>query len=248
MALIRSGSLYDFSIRAKPGVLDQKHYLRNLKTFNALKEVSKILEPDSFELSTSNEQRGLILKSITLTECFEGILGNLFDKTNDVYFLCWVWDLSGNPIIQYPSAGYTPENALIRLKVGNLREFDGTGINLFPKRFIKGGLAIRIQIWESEQSSCNFEKILTKVSGVISKSELNRLISSISGAEAISANTINLIEQAYIELTKSINNILEENSNDYVDYYEGYFASDSAWSPGEDISLANSARIVLSKH
>ena len=213
-----------------------------------LKEITRTVEPDSFELITSNESRGLTLKSIFLTEGFEGMLGNLFNTTNEVYFIAWAWDLSGKSIILYPGEGFKPEDVMIRLKAGRLREFIGEGINLFPKRKIKGGLAIRIQIWESDQEIRNFGKTLEETANTIQNSQLNNLLSLISTASGVSGATITLIEQASIELAKLIGTILKANGNDYVDFFEGYYASDDTWVKEEEEYEGNSSKITLIKY
>ena len=248
MALIKSGNLYDFSVSPKESILQHKSYFRNYKDFNMLKEVTRNIEPESFELITSQESRGLTLKSIFLTEGFEGMLGNLFHSTNEVYFIAWAWDLSGKPIVQYPGAGVKPENVLIRLKAGRLREFIGEGINLFPKRKVKGGLAIRIQLWESDQNVRNFGKTLEETATTIQNSQLSNLLSLISAASGVSGATITLIEQASIELAKLIGTVLQANGDDYVDFFEGYYASDDNWKKEEEEYEGNSSKITLMKY
>ena len=248
MALIKSGNLNDFSVSPKESILQHKSYFRNYKNFNVLQEITRTVEPDSFELIISNESRGLTLKSIFLTEGFEGMLGNLFNTTNEVYFIAWAWDLSGKSIILYPGEGFKPEDVMIRLKAGRLREFIGEGINLFPKRKIKGGLAIRIQIWESDQEIRNFGKTLEETANTIQNSQLNNLLSLISTASGVSGATITLIEQASIELAKLIGTILKANGNDYVDFFEGYYASDDTWVKEEEEYEGNSSKITLIKY
>jgi hypothetical protein len=248
MALIETGSLRDFSVKPKESVLKQKPFLKSVKTFNILKEVTKTLAPDAFELITSTDQRGVALKSILLKEDFEGILANVFNPVNEVYFVAWSWDLSGQPVVQYPGVNFAPENVIIRLKSGKLREFIGEGINLFPKRKVTGGIAIRIQIWESDQDTRNFGKILSETADTIQKSELGQLLSLISLASGVSGATIALIEKASIELAKLIGTVLKANSDDYVDFFEGYYPSDKDWKVGEDSYEGNSSKIFLSKY
>ena len=155
------------------GVLIQRPFLKGLTSFRALSEVTRLLEPKSFEVSSSTDKRGLALKSIELTEGFEGFLGNLFDKTNEVYFLAWTWDMSGQPVNKYPGDGVDPETVKFNLKVGNVREFVGDGIILFPKREVKGGIGVHIQLWESDKdiqnigNTCMLERSLPEKSAPI---------------------------------------------------------------------------------
>lgn len=74
------------------------------------------------------------MKAIKLLQGFEGFLQNLLNKDNEIYFLAWCWDLSGQPVFQYPAEGSQPESSIFKVRVGKLREFIGEGINLFPAR------------------------------------------------------------------------------------------------------------------
>jgi hypothetical protein len=146
MALIKVGSINSFAVTAKESVIEKKKFLGSIRTFADLSEVSRDIAPNSFDLITSSDQRGLAIKSITLTEGFEGFLLNLFaSTTNEVYFVAWAWDLSGEMINQYPGAKVEAKDVLIPLKVGKVREFIGSGINLFPKRVVKGVLQLEFR-------------------------------------------------------------------------------------------------------
>jgi len=248
MALIKVGSINSFAVTAKEAITKEKNFLSGIRTFADLSEVSRKIAPNSFDLITSANQRGIGIKSITLTEGFRGFLGNLFDATNKVYFVAWAWDLSGESVNLYPGSGVEANEVLIPLKVGKLREFIGSGINLFPKRKIKGGIAVRIQIWESDQDIRTFGKVMADTADAIQKSELNNLLSLISIATGVTGATITLIKDASIELAKVIGTILQSNGDDYVDFFEGYYPSDQQWAPSNDSYNGNSSVLVLNKY
>ena len=74
MALIKVGSINNFAVTAKEPVIKKNPFLKGIRTFAALNELSGEFTPDLFELITSTDQRGVAIKSIKLTEGFEGFL------------------------------------------------------------------------------------------------------------------------------------------------------------------------------
>ena len=248
MALIKVGSINSFAVNAKEAATKERAFLRGIRTFAELGEVSRDVPPNSFDLITSTNQRGLAIKNIKLTEGFEGFLLNLFNTTNEVYFAAWAWDLSGAPINQYPGASVNSQDVLIPLTVGKVREFIGQGINLFPKRLVKGGIAVRIQLWESDQDIRIFGKAMSDTADAIQKSTLNNLLSLISTATGVTGATIALVKEASIELAKIIGTILQSNGDDYVDFFEGYYAADQIWTVGNETYNGNSSVLTLNKY
>lgn len=248
MALIKVGSINDFSVAVKSTTKSKNLSLRGIKTFAELSEISKSVEPDSFELFTSADERAIGLKKLELTEGFEGFLQGMLNPTNELYFVVWAWDLSGQPIYQYPGTNTNSTDVIIPLKVGRVKDFLGQGLNIFPKRKVKGGIAVRIQLWESDQSIRNFGKAMSDTADAIKKSELTNLISLVSLVTGVAGATVTLIKDAAIELAKIIGTILQANGDDYVDFFEGYYAADQNWLIGDDVSTGNSSIITLNKY
>lgn len=248
MALIKVGSINNFSVSAKEDSIQRKPFLKGIRSVSELNEVSRDITPDLFELSTSAEPRGLALKNIKLTEGFEGFLQEYLNTKNEIYFVAWAWDLSGQPVNLYPGQNFEPKDVLIPITVGTIREFIGEGINLFPKRTVKGGIAIRIQLFESDENTRNLGKTMVDTAEAISKSNLNNLLSLISLASGVTGVTVNLIKEASIELAKAIGIILQTNGNDYVDFFEGYYASDQPWATAEEVYQGNASVIMLNKY
>ena len=248
MTLIKVGSINDFAVKAKENVLKEKSFLKGINTFLSLNEVSRDIPPNSFELITSSDQRGIGLHSIELKEGFEGFLQNYLNSTNEIYFVAWSYDFSGQPVNFYPGVNANSEDVMFPMKVGTLKEFFGEGINLFPKRQVKGGIAIRIQIWESDAKVRNFGKAMIETADAIKKSGLNNLLSLISLGIGVPGATITMVEEAAIELAKVIGIILKTNGDDYVDFFEGYYASDKIWEIGEDAKSGNSSILTLNKY
>lgn len=248
MALIKVGSISNFAVSAKEPVIKQNPFLKGIRTFSALNEISKEFTPDLFELTTSTDQRGVAIKSIKLTEGFEGFIQKYLNPTNEIYFVAWAWDLSGQPVNLYPGQSFSSQDVIIPIKVGSVREFIGQGIELFPKRRIRGGIAIRIQLWESDQNVRNFGKAMTETADAIKKSDLSNLLALLSTATGITGVTLNLIKEASIELAKVIGLILQTNGDDYVDFFEGYYASDQIWTTADETYEGNSSVLTLSKY
>jgi len=248
MALIQRGSFDAFSARVAAPVRAGRPNLDRLRTLSEVVEATRAVQPASLEFEVSSDRRGLALKSLKLTRGFEGFLQNLFNPTNEVYFLAWSWDLSGAPVFVYPGDTATPQTCIIPLKPGDVREFLGTGIVLFPARQVTGGIAIRIMIWESDQGASDFGKTMREVANTVKASKLNNLLSllsSLSSATGVTTATISLVKDAAIELADAIGKILQANSDDYVDFYEGYYPASEPWTPGDEMHRGNASEIVL---
>jgi hypothetical protein len=248
MALIKVGSINNFSVTAKKEAIHKNESIEKVTTFTELSQVSRSVKPNSFELITSTDKRGLGLKKIKLEKDFGGFLNNLFGSTNNIYFIAWAWDLSGEPVNLYPGEDVNAETVLIPIKAGNLREFIGDGIPLFPKREVKGGIAVRIQVWESDKEIRHFGKAMSDTAEAIKKSKLNNILSLIAAGTGVSGLTITLVKDAAIELAGIIGTILQTNGDDYVDFFEGYYASDQKWIKNEETYQGNSSQLTLEKY
>lgn len=248
MALIKEGLINNFSVEKASALPMGPPSLSDVKTFAELAEVARKTPQDAFRLMESKETRGVGIKSIQLTESFEGFIGNVFNPTNDLYFVALAYDLSGEPVFQYPGKDVDPQSVRIPIKVGKVREFIGEGIDLFPKRNVVGGIALRIQIWESDQSTRDFGKVMGDIADRVAGSQLTNVLSLISLATGVSGATIELVEKASVELMKVIGGILQANSDDFVDFFEGYYAADQDWILGKDTYTGNSSIITLDKY
>ncbi|HEX3047505.1 MAG TPA: hypothetical protein VHY08_22325 [Bacillota bacterium] len=199
------------------------------------------------EFPQSVTPRGLALKALKLSQGFEGFLQHLFNPTNKVFFLCLAWDLSGAPVVSYPGSAVPVESCIIPMKVGNVREFLGAGVLLFPARIITAGLAVRIQLWESDHDARRFGKTMEEVASAITNSKLSNLLSMISLATGAPGATIALVKNASLELMTLVGKILQANSDDYVDFYEGYFPANGAWSAGTEHYAGHASEIHLTR-
>ncbi len=247
MALINNGSFDSFSVKAKYKIVSSFPELKGIKSLAEAYEVRReIVEKDPFDLSMSSDSRGLGIRSIILTEGFEGFLQNIFNKKNEIYFVSWAWDLSGKPIFAYPGESVDVDDIRIILKAGNIREFIGEEINIFPKRKVKGGMAVRIQIWENDKDIRDAGDTILNVTNTIENSSLNNVLSGIEKF-GLHTSTISLIKEAALELSKLVGAILKTNNNDFVDFYEGYYPADSEWFKEDNPYTGNSSKIVLRK-
>ena len=248
MAVIKHGSFDNFSATVRAEERESRAALNELRTFSLLRETTRDIQPVPVEFGISNPPRGLALKSIKLTQGFEGFFQSLLNKENEVYFLSWAWDFSGNPPELYPGVGVKTENCIIPLKTDQEREFLGAGILLFPPKFITAGLAIRIHLWESNHKVRDLGKTIQEVVNVIKTSELNNHLSLISVATGlITGTTIDIIKNAAPKLAEAIDKILQANSDDYVDLYEGYYPAAVPWTTGDEIHRGHASEITLTR-
>lgn len=247
MALIQHGSMDDFSASVAAPVLATRPTLGGLRTLANLREATRTIQPVPLAFDVSSAPRGLALKSLKLTQGFDGFLGNIFNSTNEVYFLAWSWDLSGAPVVEYPGSNANASNCIIPLNVGQTREFLGAGVLLFPARQVTAGLATRIMLWESDQDTRDFGKAMSEVANTIKSSALNNLLSLVSLATGATGATTSLIKDAAIELADAIGKILQANSNDYVDFYEGYYPAADAWAQGDERHQGHASEISLTR-
>lgn len=247
MALIQRGSFDTFSARVDQNALLSHPALGAFHTLAAVREATRSVQPATLEFTVSSAARGLALKSLLLSKGFEGILQGLFNPEHKVYFLAWAWDLSGAPVVEYPGAAASAATCLIPLKVGQLREFMGAGIALFPARKITAGLAIRIMIWESDQDVRDFGKAMSEVASAVKASDLNNILSLVGAMAGATSATVNLVKNAAIELADVIGKILQANSDDYVDFYEGYYPAAEPWLPGDERHEGSASGITLTR-
>ena len=247
MPIITTGSLSDFSITPTAAAYESIAAADDVDTFGVLAEITRDAPANLFKFDVSAEHRGLAMASLRLDPGFQNFLARLFKKTSDIYFLAWCWDMSGEPATVYPGAAAAPTSVLIPMKAGSIREFIGAGALLFPARAVTAGLAVRVQIWESAQGTRDFGKTLSTVADAIQKSELNSLLTVIGTLTGVATATVALIEQAALELGKVIGNVLQASSDDYVDFYEGYFPAAAPWVHGNVSYSGTSSQITLNQ-
>lgn len=248
MALIEQGSFDQFAVSFKPPAFEKADRVRGFETFRSVRQATRLVQSTPLDLEVSKTNCGLGLKSIKLHEDFGGFLQNFFDPKSNIYFLCWSWDLSGSPVTVYPGEGVPVEQVVIPMKPGKIREFIGTGILLHPARKITSGLAVRMNIWESDRNIRDVGKTFVDVAETIQNSKLNALLSLVTVSTGVPGVTVELIKQASLELTSVVGNILKANSDDYVDFFEGYYPASQSWiSSEEETSHGYACEITLKK-
>lgn len=248
-ALIRTGSWHDFNVspHIAPTMKAKHGSLESMRTLRQIANATRELQPLQVELKRSSDDRGLALKSLKLMKGFDGYLRGVFNPTNEIYFVSWAWDLSGSAPFMHPATGTAPDSLIIPMKAGHLREFIGAGINLFPARKVVSGLAVRMMIWESDSKTRKLGETLQRVSKEIQESKLTNLLSLIATAASVPTATVNLVYEASLELGQIIGQVLKNNSDDYVDYYEGYYPVEHAWKSGTEEYSGNATEIVFQR-
>ena len=187
--LISKGSINDFTVR--PTVLTklhqssfQKQMGNNLYTKN-IDGISPIIdEIESLPFESDTMVGEVFLKELTLRKNFEGTLANLFKPNttiNEVYFLVWSWDLSGNKFFTYPYKDTNVDEWIKPMKKNDTAKFmHGDGLPIFPKGEIKNGVGIHIEVWESDKDiRIAGEKIL-EVKETIDNSDLTKIITGLT--------------------------------------------------------------------
>lgn len=235
--LISKGSINNFAIQ--PTVLAELHelpfqkLLRNnldTKNFSEINHAIDIMDMMSFGSDTIVGD--VFLKELTLRKNFEGTLANLFkprQTQNEVYFLVWSWDLSGNKFYVYPSEGVNADEWIKPMKKDDTSVFmHGDGLPIFPRGEIKNGVGIHIEVWESDKGIRKAGEKLLKAKKAINDSDLIKIT---AGLTTITAPNLALIEKATSVLSGMIGNILKANGDDHIALFEGYFEVDK-WRVG----------------
>lgn len=247
MALIKVGSLDDFSVVALESAAKALSHAKRVDTFSVLAEVSNKAPQKSFDFRVSKDHRGLALQSLQLKKEFQTFLARLFNKKSKIYFLAWAWDMAS--LSHYPGMNADPSSCLIPLKAGELREFIGAGAVLFPPRPISAGLALRVQIWESHQKLRDFGKVMSKIASAIDGSDLSTILIGLAAAPATggASAAISLMAPAAQKLAQAVGDILKESADDVVDYFEGYFPAAEPWPTGSERHNGQGTTIVLKR-
>lgn len=237
MALIQKGFMGELSATntSKP----------NFKTFSQLNEATRTIQPTSVKFIESAEERGMAISSIKLKKDFEDFLHNIFSHENELYIVSWAWDFSGEAPCFYPGKDAQPDDCIIPIQVDRPRDFVGAGRLLFPSRKVTAGLAIRIMLWESDKQARNFGKAMIEVANTIKTSKLTNILSLISAGTGITGATITTTAAAADELAQCIGLILQANSDDYVDCFEGYYPASAPWKTGTVAYKGYASEITL---
>jgi hypothetical protein len=103
-------------------------------------------------------------------------------------------------------------------------------------------------IWECDQNLRDLGNTLKVISTTIKGSPLNDLLKQLALAGGLSTATFALAETAAIELTGLLSALLRKNSDDYVDFFEGFFPAHLPWVAGTEVSKGYGCNIELSKY
>jgi hypothetical protein len=104
-----------------------------------------------------------------------------------------------------------------------------------------------MMLWESDQGARDFGKAMTEVANTIQTSGLTNLLSLVATATGVTGAVITAAVAAAGELAKAIGAILQANSNDYVDFYEGYYPAADPWTTGDEVHQGYASEIALTR-
>jgi hypothetical protein len=248
MAIISVGNFGDFSLEShSDGAPAESVPQRIYSLANARRGTPAA----KFNFVVSSTPRGLALQRLrldpALRNAVQGLVDRFFSRTTYVYFLAWLWDMSGEPITLYPGR-IASQDCLIPLGPKSEREvtFLGEGALLFPARPVHGGLALRIQIWESKKGDREFGATLAEASDAIKSSGLNTSLLAIATVTTgIAGATLSAVEAAALELAGVVGKILKRRGDTYLDFYEGYFSASKPWPAGPAIYKKPATEITL---
>lgn len=100
-------------------------------------------------------------------------------------------------------------------------------------------------LFECDQGIRDFGKAMEEIANTLKASELANLLKLIALSTGATGATVTLIYEAARELTKAVGKILQANTDDYVDFYEGYFSVGSPWQPGLLTETGYASEITL---
>lgn len=211
----------------------------------ALQNVRRDKQPVPLKFRHCSVPRGVALKALHLEHGFEVFLGNMYGADNEIFFLTWGWDLSGQDPVLRPEAGTPAQDLVNQLRAGERVGFLGDGVVVFPAREVAGGISLRVQVWESDQGVRDMGQTLKKVASSVRSSELTSVLSRIASAGGLTTATVTLVKDAAVELAGGIGTILKDNSNDYVDLFEGHWPVSQSWTTGAEDYRGHSCHLEL---
>jgi hypothetical protein len=245
MAIIRQRSFGDFTVRLPTKLAERVAGGATLNRIDLLEQVTADVQPAEVEVEQSPGPRGIAMKSLKLTREFESFMKRLFSHDNDVYFVSIAYDISREQPVLHPPKGASRDDAVIEIAAGDTRQFGGEGALIFPQRKVSAGIAVRLHLWESDKSQRNFGKALEEVVKVVDESKLTSTLKLVALAGGPTTATLAVVEEAAVELSKVVAAVLKSNSDDYVDFFEGYYPVSIPWDRTEHL-VGHGSEIDLS--
>jgi hypothetical protein len=203
-----------------------KHNVKfpRILSVDVLPELSFNIEPPAMDLAKSPKKWGLYLKALTLHESFEGLIVNLFNPDNDIYFTSIAWDYSGRSPFVYPPKGVQGSDFLIPMKAKTTRQFVGDGVHIWPAQTVVGGLNVAILVYECDSKVRAVGEALVEIHDIVGNSKLSSLIKAISTNPSLATGIA--IGEAVNALLGMVGNIMKKNGDDHVDFFEGSYGTD----------------------
>jgi hypothetical protein len=246
MALIDVGSFDRISVRPRP----EGRGAAPVARIYILGDAPRKTPAKKYDFVQSKDRRGFAMQSIRLEKDIRGWAGRVFNRTTNVYFLSWAWDMSGEPIAIYPGQLVPSGDCLIPIRAGERRErkFLGRGPALFMPRRISAGIELRIQIWESKKGTRQFGETMVKVNKAINGSGLSTTLATLGAlSTGVAGLTLGAIGGAAVEVVGLVGGILKDRGDNYLDYYSGMYPADEQWRRGEETHQTNVTSITLNR-
>jgi hypothetical protein len=220
-------------IKVEPGARTERAYVSITQGIDPLRALPLRLSSTGIvprdaaaptALAQTKQPVSLSLKSLTLKSSFDW---SLFGKAvNEVYLLAVLWDLSGQPPQVWPVANAAAVPGEYQIQEGDVWQFLGDGLLLWPSGTVVGNLYVRLVLMESDADIRNIGRQVSKFNDAISASALPAALSALV-AGISSAGVLTAVAQATSALTGVIAKALSENGDDQVALFEGSYAASS---------------------
>lgn len=229
MAIIKVGNFDDIGVKAGARGLGKSAGWTGKRTVRLPRSMSLgsvrhlSTKPKGLNLVRSVNPWAMFLKDITLHKGFEGFLGGLLNKNNEIFFTTFAWDYSGRRPKVFPYVTLDPSEFILKMRKGDTRRFIGDGASLWPSRRVSGALNVVILVYESDQEVQRGGEVVESIHSAVDKSTLTNLVTLISADPT--AATVKAVAGALKDLVQTVGKIMKKNRNDVVELFEGSYGT-----------------------
>jgi hypothetical protein len=193
------------------------------------------------DLLKSKRRAALYLRSLRLLEDFDfALFGN---ATDELYVVAVAWDLSGAPPIVFPPAHAAALKGTHTASPGEVVQFVGDGLQLWPLQSIVGGLYVRIVIMENDDDVRSIGQRMAQLRGAVSQHQLTTSLAALAAGPT--AALITAVGQAAVSLVGVIGDILAGDGDDLVAVFEGTYGAEHVMESRAEVYSQAGASIDL---
>jgi len=194
----------------------------------------------------SAKPRGLALRSLRVTENWDGVWGWLRDNRQQIYFTTVAVDLSGQPPTIHPPEE-VPADAVHDVEVGDEIEFTfGRGAPLFGPRTVVGGLAVFVMVCESDGGVREIGTTLAQVHEDLSSDDGSFMTTIMKFVTDPAGTLADEVLDGLTAALQPVATILKSGKDDYIGTLKGIYPADSSWD-GQLVQEWNGNRVELAE-